>query len=120
MGGQGMNIVKSVPKSEHDPGVVLSATCDLCHAKHDRIPAKRPVCSNCGQDGCPECSELEMDQCDQCLAYVCRDCWIGWNGAKLCKNPACKDKAIADQVRAVEEERQRQAAKRPQGLRRIA
>lgn len=115
-----MNIVKSVPKSEHDPGVVLSATCDLCHAKHDHIPAKRPICSNCQQDGCPECTELEMDHCDECLADVCRNCWIGYNGVKLCRNPECKDKVIAEMARNVEEQRQREAARRPKGLRRAS
>jgi hypothetical protein len=115
-----MNIVKSFPRDANDEGVVLSATCDLCHTKHDRVPAKRPICSNCGQDGCPECTEMEMDQCDQCLAYICRNCWTGWNGVKLCKNPACKDKVIAEMARNVDEQRQREAAKRPKGLRRTA
>lgn len=115
-----MNIVTSVPKSEHDPGEVISATCTLCRTEFDHLPAKRPVCSHCGQDGCPECSELEMDQCDECLANICRDCWVGWNGVKLCRNPQCKDKVIADRNREIEEQRQREAAKRPKGLRRTA
>lgn len=94
MGGEGMNIVKSFPRDSNDEGVVLSATCDLCHTEFDHVPANQPKCKDCGVTGCPECRhQMFMDQCDECDEWICLNHWQNYDGFRLCLKAECLEKA---------------------------